>query len=189
MPRRWWILGDGMEEVAFKRVPEGWLFTAPAVWPRRATYLVSDAQKEALARRLRWMWRVSFLIIFALTSVLAPLTAEARPTVRWGAVGAMALAVLAFGALYRRVALAPLIENLAPTRARITRRDAFLTQAATYSTGAIVTLGLTGVVLLAASLYHGLAEAWDWTAILGTLLFGFTAAYFAALLWAKRRMG
>jgi hypothetical protein len=38
----------------FKRVPNGWVFTTPGLWPvGGATYLVNDAQKAALAESLK----------------------------------------------------------------------------------------------------------------------------------------
>jgi len=38
----------------FKRVPEGWVFTTPGIWPiGGASYLVTDAQKAALVERLK----------------------------------------------------------------------------------------------------------------------------------------
>jgi hypothetical protein len=48
-------LYETMIESRFKKVPEGWLFTTMSPWgygPRR-TYLVSDAQKPAIAARAR----------------------------------------------------------------------------------------------------------------------------------------
>jgi len=49
------IIAGWIEEGHFKRVAEGWLFTVSNPWivaPRR-TYLVNDAQKPAIAARVR----------------------------------------------------------------------------------------------------------------------------------------
>ena len=48
-------LYEKMIESQFKKAPEGWLFTTPNPWffPPRRTYLVSDAQKPALAAGAR----------------------------------------------------------------------------------------------------------------------------------------
>ena len=49
-------LPTGVEEQYFKRVPDGWVFAAARPWwlfGRRPTFLVTDAQKPAIAARLR----------------------------------------------------------------------------------------------------------------------------------------
>jgi hypothetical protein len=188
MTRRWWILGDGMEEISFKRVPEGWLFVAPFFWAR-GTYLVGDALKAELARRLRFMWRINFLLIAVATGVLMPLLANRRPITEWWMILAVLIAtVLGLVAAYARFAIRPLLAGLNPTAMRISRADAFRTQAATYSAGTIVLLALSSVALLAASIFKGLASSWDSLSVVGAVLFGAATVYFPILLIAKRRI-
>jgi hypothetical protein len=59
------LLPAGLEEAQFKQVLEGWLFTTVNPWvfgPRR-TYLVSNAQKPAIAARVRRARHLRLLVI------------------------------------------------------------------------------------------------------------------------------
>jgi len=49
------LVPKGVEEALFKRVGDGWIFSAPNPWTfgRRHSYLVNDAQKAALGMRVR----------------------------------------------------------------------------------------------------------------------------------------
>jgi hypothetical protein len=189
MSRRWWILGDGMEEISFKRVPEGWLFAAPFLWARRSTYLVGDALKAELEKRLRWMWRINFLVIMVATGVLMPLLASRRPMTEWWmALAVLIAAVIGLATAYASLAIRPLLAGVPPTSMRISRTDAFRTQAATYSSTAILLLGLCSLALFAGSIFKGLTSSWDSLTVVAVLLFGATAVYFPVLLVAKRRM-
>jgi hypothetical protein len=62
------------EEVSFTRVPEGWAFNAsPTIFGAPHTYLVDDAQKAALVRRLRVMhWAAVPALLAVMALVLAP---------------------------------------------------------------------------------------------------------------------
>jgi hypothetical protein len=57
-----------LEENRFTRTPDGWRFNAPILWPAGGrVYLVNDAQKAELLRRLelssRWINRLCFPLI------------------------------------------------------------------------------------------------------------------------------
>ena len=73
---RLWRHGQGqmrfsaLEDLLFKRTPEGWTFDAP--YPpngsrRRWTYLLTDAQKERLTEGLRLWMRTTTLVLVGLT--------------------------------------------------------------------------------------------------------------------------
>jgi hypothetical protein len=69
---------SALEDALFKRTPEGWTFDSlyPRIFsPRRWTYLLTDAQKERLAERLRHGLRTAYLVTIG-SCVLAaiPLT-------------------------------------------------------------------------------------------------------------------
>jgi len=51
MSSRWWFPFDGMEEMSFKRVPEGWVYRAPNPWlfGRGRYYLLNEKQKSEVA--------------------------------------------------------------------------------------------------------------------------------------------
>lgn len=66
---RFRLLPLGVERQYFKQVPEGWLFGAPRPWlafGRRPTYLATDAQKVALANRIRMSRYVRLLLAIPL---------------------------------------------------------------------------------------------------------------------------
>jgi hypothetical protein len=63
----------GVEEQYFKQVPEGWLFGAPRPWlafGRRPTYLANDAQKAALASRIRMSRYIRLLLAIPLLATI-----------------------------------------------------------------------------------------------------------------------
>ena len=56
MPLSFRLLPVGVENQYFKLTEEGWVFGAPSAWivfGSRPTYLVTDAQRTALATRIR----------------------------------------------------------------------------------------------------------------------------------------
>lgn len=66
---RFRLLPLGVEGQYFKQVPEGWLFGAPRPWlafGRRPTYLATDAQKAALANRIRMSRYIRLLLAIPL---------------------------------------------------------------------------------------------------------------------------
>src|SRR5262249_25360693 len=67
------LLPNGLEEAQFKRVPEGWLFStvSPWIFAPRCTYLVSDAQKPALAERVRRRRYLRLAVILLLMALMA----------------------------------------------------------------------------------------------------------------------
>jgi hypothetical protein len=77
MTSRWWRPSpfDRMHELAFKRVPEGWIFRAPNPWifgPGRH-YLIDEAQKSELSPHLRQIYRVGQRTIIILVAIAVPL--------------------------------------------------------------------------------------------------------------------
>ena len=63
-----------LEGVLFKRVPEGWMFDSPyprVFGRRRWTYLLTDAQKDKLAERLRRWQQTATLVTIGLIILLA----------------------------------------------------------------------------------------------------------------------
>lgn len=64
----------GVEGQYFKQVPEGWLFGAPRPWlsfGRRPTYLATDAQKAALADRIRMSRYMRLLLAIPLVATVS----------------------------------------------------------------------------------------------------------------------
>jgi hypothetical protein len=73
MASRFRLLPLGVEGQYFKQVPEGWLFGAPRPWlafGRRPTYLATDAQKAALADRIRMSRYIRLLLAIPLVATV-----------------------------------------------------------------------------------------------------------------------
>jgi hypothetical protein len=90
------LLPAVLEEAQFKRVPEGWLFTTASPWvfaPRR-TYLVREAQKPAIAARvrrgrvIRLILLVPMLLLLAAAFVIVPSLLNFRSVETWLVLGA-----------------------------------------------------------------------------------------------------
>src|SRR5262249_12517209 len=78
------LLPAGLEEAQFKRVPEGWLFTSIGPWvcgPSR-TCLVNDAQKPALAARVRRARCRGVVLMLPIMLLLATALVVAPPLMR-----------------------------------------------------------------------------------------------------------
>ena len=194
MSSRWWNPFDGMEQIAFKPVAEGYVYRAPNPWlfGRGRYYQVNEDQKAELVvhhgRTMRW----TFWMIVIAAGIGAPLAAPFFPDHSWMTLTASALIGFAIGfalnvALCLKVG--PIVAGLAPTSRRITRGDAFRTQLAVMSRRTMLgfaVLDLTLFALVVAGALFG-PRRWDLTAVLGTALFGVGMMYFAALYVAKRR--
>ena len=85
------LLPAGLEEAQFKRVPEGWLFTTASPWvfaPRR-TYLVTDAQKPAIAARVRrgryarLILMIPMLLLLVAIFIMYPSLLDASSLATW----------------------------------------------------------------------------------------------------------
>jgi hypothetical protein len=190
---RWWRPFSGMEELWFKRVPEGWVYRAPSPWlfGQARHYLLNDTQKTALAGVHRRGWRLLMLAIVVVVAAALPLTSvEAAGPV--AVLAANVLIGLAIGLLwnaYLARAVGPTIAGLQTTTQRITRGEAIETQIAVFSGKYLLFFGLLSTALLALVTLPPLlaSEGWDFWSICGALLFGACAAYWFALYIAKRR--
>jgi hypothetical protein len=193
MSRRWWFPFDGMEEMAFKHVQDGWVFGAPNPWligPRRY-YLLNDAQKFEIVACLRRMWRLLSVGMLAMIAVTIPLVMpmiDARPLSTL-AVAALAGLVIGIAAnTYFYTATRPIIAGMEPTAERITQREAFRIQTAALSRGRIICFGLLSLALFALCAAQPLimSARWDWWSLAGTLFFGITTIYWLVLFASKR---
>jgi hypothetical protein len=74
------LLG-GIDEMSFKRTPDGWVFQSPGIlapFGYGSHYLVSESQKEAIAARLRRMWAWTLGLI-AIAAGTAPIIVDNFP--------------------------------------------------------------------------------------------------------------
>ena len=195
MSSRWWFPFDGMEEMSFKRVPEGWVYRAPNPWllGRSRYYLVSEKQKSEIAGHHRRMWLFLLLGIAVIAAVGAPLTLagfDDQQVVLSLATAALLGLIVGFVAnawLCRTIR--PIIADLTPTTQRITQSEVLNTQIAVFSRGYMLFFGSLSLLLFALIALQPLltSAGWDARSLCGALLFGAGTIYWFALYIAKRR--
>jgi len=195
MSSRWWFPFDGMEEMSFKRVPEGWVYRAPNPWllGRSRYYLVSEKQKSEIAGHHRRMWLFLLLGIAVIAAVGAPLTLagfDDQQVVLSLATAALLGLIVGFVAnawLWRTIR--PIIADLPPTTQRIAQSEVLNTQIAVFSRGYLLFFGSLSLLLFALIALQPLltSAGWDARSLCGALLFGAGTIYWFALYIAKRR--
>lgn len=195
MSSRWWFPFDGMEEMSFKRVPEGWVYRAPNPWllGRSRYYLVSEKQKSEIAGHHRRMWLFLLLGIAVIAAVGAPLTLagfDEQQVVLSLATAALLGLIVGFVAnawLCRTIR--PIIADLPPTTQRITQSEVLNTQIAVFSRGYLLFFGSLSLLLFALIALQPLltSAGWDARSLCGAMLFGAGTIYWFALYIAKRR--
>lgn len=195
MSSRWWFPFDGMEELSFKRVPEGWVYRAPNPWllGRSRYYLVSEKQKSEIAGHHRRMWLFLLLGIAVIAAVGAPLTLagfDEQQVVLSLATAALLGLIVGFVAnawLCRTIR--PIIADLTPTTQRITQSEVLNTQIAVFSRGYLLFFGSLSLLLFALIALQPLltSAGWDARSLCGAMLFGAGTIYWFALYIAKRR--
>jgi len=195
MSSRWWFPFDGMEEMSFKRVPEGWVYRVPNPWllGRSRYYLVSEKQKSEIAGHYRRMWLFLLLGIAVIAAVGAPLTLagfDEQQVVLSLATAALLGLIVGFVAnawLCRTIR--PIIADLTPTTQRITQSEVLNTQIAVFSRGYLLFFGSLSLLLFALIALQPLltSAGWDARSLCGAMLFGAGTIYWFALYIAKRR--
>jgi hypothetical protein len=191
---RWWSPFDGMAEMPFKPVPEGWVYGAPNPWlfGSRQYYVVTDEQKSALASELRRTWRLLFVAMIVVIGAMVPMVLSALVQHPFAGFAAAMLVGLVLGAafnayLYRKIQ--PAIAGLTPTTQRITQGEAFGIQVSVFSRRYILFFGLLSLALFALTALPPLLTSarFDPWSLGGGLLFGACAIYWFALYRAKSR--
>ena len=195
MSSRWWFPFDGMEEMSFKRVPEGWVYRVPNPWllGRSRYYLVSEKQKSEIAGHHRRMWLFLLLGIAVIAAVGAPLTLagfDEQQVVLSLATAALLGLIVGFVAnawLCRTIR--PIIADLPPTTQRIAQSEVLNTQIAVFSRGYMLFFGSLSLLLFALIALQPLltSAGWDARSLCGAMLFGAGTIYWFALYIAKRR--
>ena len=185
MSSRWWFPFDGMEEMSFKRVPEGWVYRAPNPWllGRSRYYLVSEKQKSEIAGHHRRMWLFLLLGIAVIAAVGAPLTLagfDDQQVVLSLATAALLGLIVGFVAnawLWRTIR--PIIADLPPTTQRIAQSEVLNTQIAVFSRGYLLFFGSLSLLLFALIALQPLltSAGWDARSLCGAMLFGAGTIY------------
>jgi hypothetical protein len=194
------LLPAGLEEAQFKRVPEGWLFTTvnPWVFAPRRTYLVSDAQKPAIAARVR-RGRYFRLAVVLPMMVLPALAIIMYPAALVPMVTTFSLtAVLLFGAFTilsavaitacDHLAVRSLLRDLPRSSQKIRYADMMQSQSKAMSVTAIAICASLFVLAAAANTYNALTSARSgWAAGVGAICCALFAAAAIGMLVAKLR--
>ena len=149
------LLPVGVEEQYFRRLPEGWLFAGSRpLWllGPRPTYRVTDAQKPAIAARLRLnrylrlLWGIGILAAVLLMARAAPDLLNSNSIWLW------VLPVLLAVNAVETFSIRPLIAGLPQTAERMPVAEMLKHQTDGMSIKALTVLGL---FFLAAALLNG----------------------------------
>jgi hypothetical protein len=187
-----------MDELSFKRVPEGWIFRAPNPWlfgPGRH-YLIDQAQKSELSTQLRQMYRVFDRALIIIVAVLVAITLPVAPLINehpviilaglivGAAVPAFVVAHVAVTHMYR--AVEPLMAGLRPTTQRSTQ-GILEGQLAIHSRGRLAYYFLSSLVLFAVLVWLSSRSGWNALSLLGAIVLGSGTVYWLLIYVAKVR--
>jgi hypothetical protein len=192
------LLG-GLDEMSFKRAPEGWIFQAPSLLgPLRPSshYIVNDAQKAAISAQLRRMWTWTLVLIVIAAGFAPILDNNFGP----GAPGGMVGKIVVYGAimialtfailLWHMRAIRPLLEGARPTKEQISIGDRLRTQAHAAATWYLAIIELA-MLLFCVTAAISMFAADTWLVFAGWLFvlcfFAVLAVYYARLLMLKHR--
>ena len=195
------LMPKGLEECQFKRVPEGWLFTTISPWifaPHRV-YLVSDAQKPAIAERVR---RGRYLRLAVLLPLMALMTigVAVNPGIT-ALVKTFSLTSAIVFALYVVITVAaitasdylnirPLIRDLSRSSRKVGYADMVTSQGQAMSAPTIAIFASLFVVATAGKTYEALTSAsGNWMAAIAAACFAPFALAFIGMLVLKLRNG
>jgi hypothetical protein len=191
---RWLSPFDGMEELAFKPVAEGYIYRAPNPWliGRGRHYIVSETQKSEIAIHHRHMMRALFWAIVVGSGSAGSLSSLLVHEHGWQVLAisaAVGIVIGMVGNTWLACKIRPIIATLTPTSERISQYDVLKRQTAVYPFRFTVGFGVLSLVMLALAAARGAygPEGWDLYAVLGTVLFSVCTLYWMALYMAKRR--
>jgi len=195
------LLPNGLEEAQFKRVPEGWLFSTVSPWifaPRRV-YLITDAQKPAIAervRRARYLRFAAILLLMALMAIGIITNPAVLTLVKTfsltGAIIFASFVVLTVTAITvcDYLTIRPLIRDLPRSSRKIGHADMMQSQAQAMSAPAIAIFASLFVVATAGKTYEALTSAsGNWMAAIAAACFAPFALAFIGMLVLKLRNG
>jgi hypothetical protein len=193
------LLPNGLEEAHFKRVPEGWLFTSVNPWifaPHRV-YLVSDAQKPAIAERVRRGRYLRFAVILLLMALMAvgiivnpAVLALAKTFSLTGAIVFASFVVVTVAAITAcdHLNIRSLIRDLPRSSRKIGHADMVQSQAQAMSAPAIMIFASLFVAATAGKTYEALTSAsGNWMAAIAAACFAPFALAFISMLVVKLR--
>src|SRR3954447_13541994 len=171
------LLG-GIDEMSFKRTPDGWIFQAPGVlapFGYGSHYLVSDAQKEALAARLRRVWTWT-LVLIAVGASGAPIIIDNFPFAgpqsmlgKWVVYGGLFVVLTLAIAFWQIWAIRPLLAGAQATTQHISFAERMHTQAAAAKTWYLIMIAIA-MLLFCVPAAASMVTAGSWLQFFGWLL-------------------
>jgi len=190
MTIRFRLLPAGLEEAQFKRVPEGWLFTTASPWlfARRRTYLVSDAQKPALAARVRrgryvrLMLAIPMLLLLVATLVLVPSLPRSRSVEMWALLGGFVVLFTIVILLGDYLNIRSLLRDVPRTSQKITLAEMLRNQADAMSVKALSVFTAIFIFAAATNMLQSLASGGNVFGAIGAIIFVLLAVVFSAML-------
>jgi hypothetical protein len=158
------LLPAGIEEGHFQQVPEGWLFTTPSPWvfASRRTYLLSDAQKPAIAARarrgvyLRLLWPALLLPIFVAIALTYPVFLNASSAAAWIGFVVIAVALTVAISLSDYLNVRPLLKDIPLSSRKMQWRDRVQGQTQALSVKALAIFTLIFIVGFLANCFTAL---------------------------------
>ncbi len=190
------LIPTGVEENQFKRIPEGWLFTTANPWivGSRPTYIVSDAQKPAVAagvRRARYLGVVLSLVMAMLQASVyftVPSLLDSRSLAAWLELGGFVIVFMIAGAICNGLIMRPLLRDLPRTSQKMSQVDKLRSQSEAMSIRALSILTLLLALAAAANiLITFTASNASLFAAVGAILCAAAALVFFGMLIAKLR--
>jgi hypothetical protein len=191
------LLPIGLEEAQFKREPDGWLFTTvnPWVFAPRRTYLVSDAQKPAIAARVRRaryvrLVAVMFLLPLGVAALLmAPELMNPHLAMAWVALAAFGIVSAIVITLGDHFTIRPLLRGIPRTSRKIGYVDMVRTQTRALSVKA---LSIFTLIFLSGAANSACQLLWsprgsEFGAI-GAIVYASLTILFGGMLVAKLRL-
>jgi hypothetical protein len=194
MAIRFRLLSAGLEEAQFKRVPEGWLFTTanPLVFAPPRTYLVSDAQKPAIAARVRRSWHIRLILLVLMLLLLIsafiafPPLLNPRSVEAWLIWGAVVLTFTIANAVSDHLVVGPLLRHV-PRSSQIGLTEILRRQAEPMSVKALAIFTLTFLVCAMAQTYNAFTSRSAALMAISVIAFAWLAFVSGGILIAKLR--
>jgi hypothetical protein len=190
------LLPARIEEAQFKLVPEGWLFTTSNPWvfgPRR-TYLVSETQKPAIAKRvrrgryIRMILLVPMVLLLAAAFINVPSLLDPRSIASWLVFGAFIVAFMTAITVSDYLIVRPLLRDLSRSSQKIGLADMMRRQSETMSVAALVIFTLIFAIAGVTNTYKALAPVHGILfETIGAISFTVCAIAYAGMLIAKLR--
>jgi hypothetical protein len=190
------LLPTGLEEGHFQEVPEGWLFTSPSPWvfASRRTYLLTEAQKPAIAARvrrglyLRLLWLIPLLPILVAVVLYYPAIMNFNSAASWGGFLAIGVCITVIYSLSDYFNVRPLLHDIPRSSQKIRLRNMMQGQTRALSVKALAIFTLIFVLGFLANGYNALAfrQTGPFAAIGAIAMLVFAIA-FGAMLRVKLR--